>query len=311
MKKTLITCALFFFILMNAIAQSKKEAYLFAYFKDNGQDGLHFAYSMDAYNWTALKNDESFLTPTVSKDKLMRDPCILRGADGLFHMVWTVSWKSNGIGYANSKDLINWSEQQFLPVMEKEEGVGNSWAPEITYDKKTKTYMIYWSSTIKGKFPETLLKKDDTNNNRIYYVTTKDFKNFSPTKLLYEPGFNVIDASIVNDNNRFILFLKDETREPVQKNIKIAFSDNLTGPYSNASAPITGNFWAEGPASVKIGNEWLVYFDKYTQHKYGAIKSTDLQNWVDVSDKISLPKGLRHGTIFKITKQELNKLQKL
>ncbi|MCZ4223178.1 glycoside hydrolase family 43 protein [Pedobacter rhodius] len=310
MKKILIICTLLISILMNVQAQSKKGIYLFAYFKDNGEDGLHLAYSTDAYNWAALKNDKSFLTPMVSKDKLMRDPCILRGADGLFHMVWTVSWKSNGIGYASSKDLINWSPQQFLPVMEKEPGVGNSWAPEITFDNKTKTYMIYWSSTIKGKFPETLLKKEEGNNNRIYYVTTKDFKTFSPTQLLYEPGFNVIDASIVHDNGRFVMFLKDETKEPAQKNIKIAHSDNLTGPYSKASEPITGNYWAEGPTSLRIGKEWIVYFDKYTEHKYGAIKSEDLKTWTDVSDKISLPKGLRHGTIITITKKELEKLQK-
>ncbi len=90
--------------------QPQNNKYLFAYFKDNGQDGLHLAYSEDAYNWKALKNDRSFLIPTVSKDKLMHDPCIIRGADGLFRMVWTVSWKDKGIGYASFTDLIYWSE---------------------------------------------------------------------------------------------------------------------------------------------------------------------------------------------------------
>jgi len=103
------------------MAQPKEApAYLFSYFKGNGEDGLHLAYSLDGLNWTSLKKDSSFLKPTVAKDKLMRDPCIIRGKDGLFHMVWTVSWKDRGIGYASSKDLIHWSEQVFLPVMEKE-----------------------------------------------------------------------------------------------------------------------------------------------------------------------------------------------
>jgi hypothetical protein len=52
----------------------------------------------------ALKSDQSFLQPVLSKDSLMRDPCIIKGADGLFHMVWTVSWNQRGIGYANSND---------------------------------------------------------------------------------------------------------------------------------------------------------------------------------------------------------------
>lgn len=308
MKKLLYLSILLLSALFNAQAQSKKEVYLFAYFKGNGEDGLHLAYSNDAYKWTALKNDQSFLTPTVSKDKLMRDPCIIRGADGLFHMVWTVSWKDKGIGYASSKDLINWSEQQFLPVMAKEDGARNTWAPEITYDNSTKTYMIYWATTINGKFNETASAEENGYNHRMYYLTTKDFKTYSETKLLYDPGFNVIDATIVKDGKQFIMFLKDETREPAQKNIKMAYADQLTGPYSKAGNPITGNYWAEGPTTLKAGNIRIVYFDKYRDHKYGAIQSTDLKSWVDVCDKITLPKGLRHGTIITIKEKELKTL---
>jgi hypothetical protein len=90
-----------------------KEVYLFCYFKGSSSDGLHLAVSTDGLKWEALKGDSSFLKPAVAKDRLMRDPCIIRGADGLFHMVWTVSWADKGIGYASSKDLIHWSEQQF------------------------------------------------------------------------------------------------------------------------------------------------------------------------------------------------------
>ena len=59
------------------------DGYLFTYFKGNGEDGLHLAYSKDGYKWIALKNDTSFLIPEVGKDKLMRDPCVIKGGDGL------------------------------------------------------------------------------------------------------------------------------------------------------------------------------------------------------------------------------------
>lgn len=239
----------------------------------------------------------------------MRDPCIIRGQDGLFHMVWTVSWQDKGIGYASSKDLIHWSEQQFLPVMAGEASARNCWAPEITYDAGTKTYLIYWATTVTGKFPETQSTADNSYNHRIYSVTTKDFKTYTPTELLYEPGFNVIDATIQPDGKRFVMVLKDETREPAQKNLRVAFSDKLAGPYGPASAPITGNYWAEGPTAVKLGTDWLVLFDKYRDHRYGAVKSTDLTHWTDVSDKITIPPGLRHGTIFRVTAKELKLLE--
>jgi hypothetical protein len=284
--------------------------YLFSYFNNNGKDGLHLAYSNDGYKWAALNHDSAILKPTVARDKLMRDPCIIKGADGLFHMVWTVSWNDKGIGYASSKDLINWSEQQFIPVMAHEDSARNCWAPEITYDKKKKQYIIYWATTIAGKYKMDTIVESGYNH-RMYYVTTKDFKTFSKTKLLYDKGFNVIDATIVSDGKKYIMFLKDETRIPPQKNIKIATSKNLTSGFSSPSAPITGNYWAEGPTSLKIGDTWIVYFDKYRDHKYGAIQSTDLKNWVDVSDKIVLPKGIRHGSIFVVSVEELDKLKVL
>jgi len=285
--------------------------YIFSYFKGNSSDGLHLAGSTDGLNWKAFKNDSSFLRPSVAADKLMRDPCIIRGLDGKFHMVWTVSWNDRGIGYASSTDLINWSEQQFLPVMAHESNARNTWAPEITVDPFSQTYMIYWATTITGKFPETQSSLENGYNHRIYYVTTKDFKTFSDTKLLYDPGFNVIDATILRHENRWIMLLKDETREPVQKNLKIAFADELKGPYSKASEPITGNIWVEGPTALLKNGRWTVYFDKYRDHKYGAITSVDLMNWTELSDKISLPKGIRHGSILEVTENEYQELQKI
>ena len=292
------------------ISDKAKHYYVFSYFKNNGQDGLHLAGSTDGLNWKAFKNDSSFLTPQVSADKLMRDPCIIRGLDGKFYAVWTVSWTDKGIGYASSKDMIHWSEQQYLPVMAYEAGTRNAWAPEITLEPYSQTYMIYWASTIKDKFIETLSTLENAYNHRIYYVSTKDFKTFSETKILYEPGFNVIDASIVRENGRYLMFLKDETREPVQKNIKIAYSEELNGPYSAASKPITGNYWAEGPTTLKKDGKWLVYFDKYRDHKYGCISSTDLINWTDISDQISLPKGIRHGSILEVSEEEYKLLER-
>ena len=138
----------------------------------------------------------------------------------------------------------------------------------------------------------------------MYYVTTNDVKKWIKPKLLYEPGFSVIDATIVPHGKNYVMFLKNETRAPVEKNIRIAYAKKITGPYSKAGPPITGKYWAEGPTVLKIGNEWIVYFDKYTNHTYGAVRSKDLVNWEDVSDKVSFPKGVRHGTVFVVSREE-------
>ena len=121
----------------------------------NGEDGLHLAHSSDGLRWTALNRDRSLLRPTIGKDRLMRDPSIVRGPDGIFHMVWTTGWHDQGIGVAHSEDLIRWSEQTRIGVMDHEPKCRNCWAPEIFYDDVQQQYLIFWASTIDGRFRET------------------------------------------------------------------------------------------------------------------------------------------------------------
>ncbi|WP_405325966.1 glycoside hydrolase family 43 protein [Leeuwenhoekiella sp. LLG6367-2.1] len=290
-----------FILLFLFSCKAQESAYLFTYFKGNGEDGLHLAYSTDALHWESLNLDESILTPEIGEQKLMRDPAVILGGDGKYHMVWTTGWTERGIGYASSKDLINWSEQQLIPVMQHEENARNCWAPEITYDAKNEEYMIYWATTIPGLYPETQSEKDAGYNHRMYYTLTKDFKEFTKAKVLYDPSFNSIDASIQWDGKQYVMFLKDETREPARKNLKVAFAENLTGPYSEASEPITGKYWAEGPTALYVNGKWIVYFDKYIDHQYGAVQSSDLKTWTDISDQVTFPDGIRHGTAIKVS----------
>lgn len=310
LKRLRFSFILVFLIVVGcATPPEDKELYLFSFFRGNGEEGLFLAYSHDGYDWEELGNDHSFLIPRAGKDKLMRDPCIIRGKDGKFHMVWTVSWNERGIGYASSDDLIHWSEQRYLPVMEHEPEARNAWAPEVYYDEAKDQYLIFWSSTVTGRYPETRSEQENSYNHRMYYVTTKDFQEFSETGLLYEPGFNVIDGTIVKEGDEYIMFIKDETIEPAEKNIRITRSEQLPEGFGPATPPITGDYWAEGPTAIKIGEEWLVYFDKYMDKKMGAVASQDLVDWEDISNQVHFPVGMRHGTIFKVTTEEFNRLK--
>lgn len=306
---------LIFIILLHVIygckSSSDEDVYMFSYFKNNGEDGLHLAYSIDGLKWEALKNDESFLVPQLSSDKLMRDPCIIKGPDGKFHMVWTVSWSEKGIGYANSLDLINWSEQKFIPVMEHEKSTKNSWAPELFYDKKNEQYLIFWASTVSEKYTETENQSEGNWNHRMYFTTTKDFINFSETKIFLEPGFNVIDATISNYDSSYFMVIKDETYLPeAKKTLHILFSDNLYDWDVTISDAISWS-WVEGPTITKINDDWVIYFDQYKKGSFGAITSSNLLKWEDISEEIKLPNGIRHGTIFKVSKSVISKIKEL
>jgi beta-galactosidase len=312
MKKLFILTTGLFLLLScsggKAVEEKPQDVYMFSYFKGRG-DGLHLAYSHDGMKWEALNNDSAYIKPGIGKDKLMRDPSIVQDDEGIFHMVWTTGWWDQGIGYAWSKDLKNWSEQQNIPVMEKFEGTRNTWAPELFYDKKDKVFYIFWASTIPGAFPELpTVESEKGLNHRQYYVTTKDFKTFSETKLYFEPGFSVIDGAILSKDDVYYLFVKNENSLPAEKNIRITSGDKPFDFPVEVSEPITGDYWAEGPAPLQVGEYVYVYFDKYRNHKYGAVRSKDMKNWEDVSDSISFPSGVRHGTAFTVSKEILNGL---
>jgi hypothetical protein len=284
------------------------QRYLFSYFKGNGEDGLHLAYSEDGLAWRALNDDRPYFHPTVGKEKLTRDPSIVRGPDGMYHMVWTAGWNEQGFGYAESRDLITWTHERYVPVMSHEPTAMNTWAPEIFYDSLKTRYQIVWASTIPGRFPGDSTGGGGKYNHRLYYTTTKDFRTFEPTKLLYDHGFSVIDADIIRDGTRYVMLLKDERERPPQKNIRLAYAERPEGPWTQATRAITGDYWAEGPTALRVGDEWIVYFDRYRDHRYGAIASDDLATWEDVTALLAMPDGMRHGTAFAVPRPDAERL---
>lgn len=281
--------------------------YLMSYFKDNGEDGLHLAYSHDALVWQALNHDESLLRPEVGEAKLMRDPCLLRGPDGVFHLVWTTSWQGHTIGYSSSRDLRHWSPQRALPVMAHEPEALNCWAPELVYDEAVGEYVIFWSTTIPGRFPETDGLGDEQYNHRAYYTTTRDFAHFTPTRLLYDPGFNMIDGTLVRLGGQWIFILKDERPRPVRKNLCWTTAPSPQGPFGALSEPFTAS-WVEGPCALPQGDGVLIYFDRYAANGYGVVHTTDFKTFTDLSDRLQVPPGTRHATMLAVPETVLEPL---
>jgi len=292
-------------ILFNCQAK-EKEVYLFTSFHEPATEGLRFLYSYDGYHWDSIPG--TFLKPEIGVQKVMRDPSMVQGPDGTFHLVWTCSWKGDrGFGYASSKDLIHWSEQKHIPVMAYDTSTVNVWAPEIFYENETKEFYIVWASTVPFKFEKG--EEEEYNNHRLYYTKTKDFVNFTHAELFYDPGFSSIDAQIVKRGHKdYVLVFKDNTR--AERDIKVAFSKNPAGPYSKASASFTPEF-TEGPSAVKVGNEWLIYFDAYRGQYYGTVATKDFKTFTDIKDKVTIPhgpQGHKHGTIVKVSEKVLQGL---
>ena len=297
-------CYILVIVLFFGACKTAKDLYLFTSFREPATDGLYFLYSRDGTQWTDLGG--SWLHPEIGEKKLMRDPSMAQGADGTWRLVWTSGWNGDkGFGYASSKDLIHWSKQQFIPVMQNEPDAFNVWAPEIFYEKDSAQFIIVWATTIPFRFPRG--QEDEKNNHRLYCTTTRDFNTFSPTRLCYDPGYSVIDATIVQRGaHDYILVFKDNTR--LQRNIKVAYSDNPAGPWHDDSPAFTPEF-TEGPTVAEVGKNWIIYYDMYRDKKYGAMRTADFKSFTDITDRVSVPKGHKHGTIVMIDRKTLKRLK--
>ena len=274
------------------------EPMLFVYFKEPANMGIFFATSGDGYHWTPANGGKPWY-PVEHPGELMRDPFLTRGPDGEFHMVWTWGWRGQSIGYAHSPDLVHWSEQREVPLMAGIPGAANTWAPEIYWDAAKSKWLIVWSSTVAGR----------QEGNRIYSSLTADFKSCSPPEIFFDPGYTVIDATILQTRGKYYLVFKDERLEPLHKWIRIAEGATLEGPWQNISGELTES-WSEGPFAVQVGNDYIIYYDHYRDpRRYEAVRSPDLKRWTPVTDQMQLPANSKHGSFLKITEEEQKRIE--
>jgi hypothetical protein len=282
------------------------DQFLFTSFRRNGETGVFFAISEDGRKWNPLKDNQPWIKPE-HPGMLMRDPWLGQGPDGTWHMLWTWGWtrKESGgnlqLGYASSKDLVTWSPQRPIPVMQDEPTARNAWAPEAVWDPGRSEWIIFWSTTIPGRFPTTETEGDSGYNHRVYFITTKDWQTFTPARLFFDPGFNCIDATILKAGSRWVMVFKDERKTPQVKRLRLAFSDSPRGPWRDVTEPFTDD-WVEGPSVAQAGGEWLIYFDHYSRPQfYAAMRTKDWKTFEKAD--VSFPPDHRHGTVVKIPEQ--------
>lgn len=298
--------ALHFFAL--ALAASAADPMVFAFFRSNGETGVFLAGSRDALNWHELNGGKAVIVPG-EKDALMRDPFLAKGPDGRFHMIWTWSWTAPFIGYSNSKDLKTWAPVQKIPVFAGAAGVRNVWAPEMVWDKKRNHWLIFWASAIEGRFTETAESVDRGMSHRIYAMRTRDFQHFSKPEVWFDPGYPVIDSTLVRDGGRWLMVFKDERSRPLKKHLLVAEAKSLDGPWTPVGEAFTET-WSEGPSILRLGGIWHVYYDHYRDPAgYRLVTSKDLKSWSDATASLKMPERPRHGSFLRVSEKILRRLE--
>ncbi len=294
---------LILFFLPSKAWGEEEEVYLYTSFHEPSTDGLRYLYSEDGLHWDSIPG--IWLVP--EQGKVLRDPSIIMDSDSTFHLVWTTQWKGNkSFGHAKSRDLKRWTDIRETEIMAGME-TDNVWAPELFYDENDKTFLIIWSSRIAER-EYTAADSLGTNAcHRLWYATTKDFLHFSKPQRYYDPGFNSIDGYLVKrSESDYVLILKDN-RKPGFSNLFCVFSSSPYGPFRSPSQTFTPTY-SEGPCAIPLKDRWIIYYDEYGNHRFGAVFTTDFRHFIPATDSISIPEGHKHGSIIKVRKSVIDSL---
>ncbi|WP_425830205.1 family 43 glycosylhydrolase [Streptomyces fractus] len=307
------------------------EGYLFVYFTGEGTaDGeqIHLALSRgnDPLHWRELNGGKPVLTSAVG-DKGVRDPFVIRSPEGdRFFLIATdlriyqgKGWDevqrhgSRSIIVWESADLVEWSGPRSVQV--SPETAGNTWAPEAYWSTELGAYVVFWASK--------LYAEDDPGHtadtyNRMLYATTEDFVTFSEAKVWNDPGYSVIDSTVIAHDGTYYRFTKDErsaSQSPYGKFILQEKSRDLLSPsWATVAEGIGMGSMAqgEGPLVFRSNTEdkWYLFIDDYTATGYMPFESADLAGgkWTKAAE-YRLPSAPRHGTVLPVTKAEYDRIQ--
>ncbi|MEV0898283.1 family 43 glycosylhydrolase [Actinoplanes sp. NPDC049802] len=312
-------------------AAAPYEGYLFSYFTGEGYSNgeqIHNALSNgnNPLSWREINNGNPVLTSTKGTTGL-RDPFIIRSPEGdKFYQIatdlkiygngdWDASQRtgSKSIMVWESTDLVDWTDQRLVKV--SPDTAGNTWAPEAFYSKRLGAYVVFWASK--------LYETSDPNHtgssyNRMMYATTRDFRTFSEPKVWKDPGYSVIDSTIVEHEGVHHRITKDErnnsSSSPCSKFlIQEKSADLLDTDWDFVAECIGSGALArgEGPLVFKSNTEdkWYLFIDEYGGRGYVPFSTTDLDSGVWTPEPTySLPSRPRHGTVLPVTKAEYDRI---
>ena len=307
------------------------RGYLFSYFTGEGTaDGeqVYFGLSQgnDPLHWRELHAGAPVLTSGLG-EKGLRDPFIIRSPEGdKFYQIatdlriygngnWDAAQRtgSRSIMVWESTDLVNWTDQRLVKV--SPDTAGNTWAPEAYYDEGLGAYVVFWASKI---YAANDPGHTGSTYNKMMYATTRDFRTFSEPKVWVDPGYSVIDSTVVKHGGTYYRYTKDERNNtsstPCSKFIVAQRSASLLDLDWDFVADCIGKgsiSQGEGPTIFKSNTEekWYLFIDEFGGRGYVPFESTDLSSGVwTMSTGYSLPARPRHGTVLPVAQAEYERL---
>ena len=279
-----------------------RKVYLFAYAtnKNNGKNGLHFAWSSDKLNWHAVGPEYGFLKCDYGdwgSQKRMIAPFLFRDSNGLFHCLWSVNEKDEVFAHAATADLFNWQRQSYIPVKKADGSSGNVLFVEGGANSDGNYTVSWFSGDSSGK------------NGSVYETFRKDFKDYTET---------TASKKIDRKSMRVTVNLFGETQEGSINQVEWSLIDNLiknmeaekfqaekntATPKKDSILfaglkPVSVNISIDASKSKKISNMLTgIFFEDINYAADGGLYAELIQNRdfeYNVNDKVGKDKNWTH-----------------
>ncbi|MCI6272245.1 MAG: hypothetical protein MR601_04785 [Erysipelotrichaceae bacterium] len=291
----------------DVILMDKIEGYIMSYFNGELEEETgYLAYSYDGVNWEKLNTK---ITSQLGSRRI-RDPFISRDKNGDFMIVATEGFDNPNIYVFKDTGLLDFNQQNLIQVAYYDAGLKmtgeRAWAPEFYYDLKTDKYYMYFSDN-------GFINENGEKGGPIFASTTADFSEFDYPYIYFNPGYSVIDGTIIRVNGSNYMFYKDERK--AAQTIFYAEGETLEGfnkAYDEQFLNVVK--YMEGPFVFKDKNGgYFIYMDNYPNGKFYAGHFNNLKEKHDIlwfeENQIKLPENdVRHGSVVGVTKNELEKI---
>ena len=303
---------------------SDKYGYLYAHMNASAEI-TNYALSRYGQVWTDLLGGaEVFDTKKITTTGGMRDAFVLRMQNGQFMLAGTdmtsrLGWTSNHImDFMRSNDLVHWDKVMKIDLESDENmqalGLTNkddmqaAWAPQVIFDPVTQKYMAYYSVG----FPD---------RHRIYYqLLDEELNVLTKPQLLFDPGYDVIDADIVWNavDKQYVMIYKWEGKFHLYQATatQLVPTDKTTGTCQWTIVPefdiYEGGQGIEAASVFRpIGSKrWKVAWMNYGSSR--GYKFMDLdEHCLNPTNKQLIQGSVQaqHGSFLKLTEREYNYLK--
>lgn len=232
--KKLVLYVIIFFISSHTLLGAVKgilnlpdSVYIFPYTRSGGW--CHLAWSSDGKYWNDLGSKFRFFRSDFGNRKIMINPRLIKGADGVWHGIWQLSTTGKAYGYTCSLDLIRWTPQVYF-----EKG-------DESYEK----YSVYINEAL-GGIKQQIVLSGDTLCGYVQSISRKHLENLLAYVTYKQVCMRNESERMEKDSVRFAGLNSVKVSIDIHRNQVKSISDNLIGVFfEDLNYAADGGLYAE------------------------------------------------------------------